>query len=890
MPGHSSHYSRVLSRLTRTWLALAVSVALTGVTTATAQTPLALPGDRDFPENIASTPDGAIYVGSLGTGGVYRIAPGAKEARPWIKPGAFGTHSTFGVLADSKSNTLWVCSNDLSAMGVTISGSDGVSALKGFDLKTGAGKVSAALPGTPALCNDITIGPDGAAYVTNTLAPQILRLAPGASTLEVWFTDPALQPANGSGLDGLSFGSDGNLYVDRYTPGDLYRINVKSGKATGATRLSTSRPLVLTDAIRPYGKDRFLLIEGGGRLDSLTLRGDTVLVETLKGGLSVPTGVTAIGQTAWVTEGQLSYFFDPSKKDLKPNLPFHIYPVALSAAAAASVACPGDNGGIVLSPGFCATVFADNLGHARHLVVAPNGVVYVNTWSGRYYSDDTPPAGGFLVALQDTHGTGKADIVERFGDGVAQGSAGGTGIALYKGALYAEVNDRIVRYALGTKAVVPSGKPAVIVSGMPLTGDHPMHPFIIDAQGNLFIDMGTATNACEVKNRMPRSPGNQPCTEKETRGGTWRYNANKTGQRFSAKERYATGIRNGEGFALDAAGRLFVTQHGRDQLSEDWVDLYKPKDGPELPAEEIVQLQSGNDYGWPECYFDGFQKKLVLAPEYGGDGGKAVGLCAGRTGPAAFFPAHWAPNDLLIVTNTKFPAAYRDGAFVAFHGSWNRAPAPQGGYNVVFQPMTDGKASGQYVVFADGFAGAVKEPGGAAFRPSGLAVGPDGALYITDDSHGRIWRVTYRGGADAQVAAAPAPMLAASSSATAVPPEGLHPDAGRQTPSLTPPPGGTREQVALGDRIFHGEAANGTCGGCHGSNGSGSPVGANLIRGAWLWSDGSVAGITQTITQGVATPKHAGGVMPPFGGTPLKPAELQAVAAYVYAISRQKTH
>ena len=175
MPCHSTHYSRVFGPLACTWLALAATVASAGTTTAIAQTPIALPGDRDFPENITSTPDGAIYVGSLGTGGVYRIAPGAKESKPWIKPGAFGTHSTFGVLADPKSNTLWVCSNDLSAMGVAISGSDGVSALKGFDLKTGAGKVSAALPGTPALCNDITIGPDGA-YVTNTLAP-------GAGTL-----------------------------------------------------------------------------------------------------------------------------------------------------------------------------------------------------------------------------------------------------------------------------------------------------------------------------------------------------------------------------------------------------------------------------------------------------------------------------------------------------------------------------------------------------------------------------------------------------------------------------------------------------------------------------------------------------------------------------------
>jgi glucose/arabinose dehydrogenase/mono/diheme cytochrome c family protein len=563
---------------------------------------------------------------------------------------------------------------------------------------------------------------------------------------------------------------------------------------------------------------------------------------------------------------------------------------AAQAGAPTPAACRGDNGGITLAPGFCASIFADKIGHARHLVVAPNGVVYVNTWSGRYYKNDTPPAGGFLVALQDTQGRGRADLIKRFGDSQAQGSAGGTGIAFYNDSVYAEVNDRIVRYPLAQGQIVPTSKPTVIVSGLPLTGDHPMHPFIIDTRGNLFVDLGSATNACQEQNRIAKSPGIQPCTEKETRAGTWKYDANKTDQKFSAAERYASGIRNGEGFAIDDAGRLFVTQHGRDQLSENWSNLYKPADGPELPAEEVVQLAQGRDYGWPECYFDGAQKKLVLAPEYGGDGGKSVGLCATRTPPAAFFPAHWAPNDLLIVTSDKFPAAYRGGAFIAFHGSWNRAPAPQGGYNIVFQPMTDGKASQHFVVFADGFAGAEKEPGRAAHRPSGLAMGPDGALFISDDQRGRIWRVTYEGTGAAQVADAPAPRAGASASSTELPPEGMHPDANRATAALHAPPGVSKDQLALGERIFHGEAAGGTCTGCHGSDGKGSTMGADLTSGAWLWGDGTLPAITQTITQGVMKPKQASGVMPPMGGATLSPSDVQAVAAYVWAISRQKTH
>ena len=424
-------------------------------------------------------------------------------------------------------------------------------------------------------------------------------------------------------------------------------------------------------------------------------------------------------------------------------------------------ACADDNGGLTLPPNFCATVFADNIGHARHLVVAPNGVVYVNTWSGRYYANDPPPPGGFLVALQDTTGDGRADVTIRFGDTREQGSTGGTGIALYNGGLFVEMNDRIVRYALPAGVIAPSGPPEVILSGLPLTDDHPMHPFEIDAQGGLYVDLGSATNSCQVQNRKPNSPGIQPCTELETRAGIWRYDANRTGQKFSPAERFVTGIRNAVGIAVDSAGKLFATQHGRDQLRENWPSLYTPEQGANEPAEELMELERGAAYGWPECYYDLTQQKLVLAPEYGGDGGKAVGPCAQKRAPVAVFPAHWAPNDLLFYYGQQFPTAYRGGAFIVFHGSWNRAPSPQGGYNVVFQPFIDGKPTGKYLVFADGFAGAVKEPGRAAHRPSGLAVGPDGALYITDDKHGRIWRVTYRGPTTAGIEAAPSPSFRA---------------------------------------------------------------------------------------------------------------------------------
>ena len=291
---------------------------------------IGLPGDRVFPENVTSTKDGTLYVGSLGSGGIIRIKPGAAKAEIWIKPGAFGSRSIFGVLADERSNTLWACSNDMSALGVVIAGSETGSVLKGFDLKTGQGKVSAKLPGDNTLCNDIAIGADGSAFVTNSAAPQILRLPPGSNQLEIWATDPLLAPpAGGAGLDGIAFGTRGSLYVDTYTTGELFRVDVVDGKAGKVMKLKPSRPLTLSDAIRPLGNNQFLIIEGAGRLDRMRIQGGGAVIETLKDGYEIPTGVAVAGHTAWVSEGQLSYVFDPAKKGQTPDLPFHIYSVPL---------------------------------------------------------------------------------------------------------------------------------------------------------------------------------------------------------------------------------------------------------------------------------------------------------------------------------------------------------------------------------------------------------------------------------------------------------------------------------------------------------------------------------------------------------------------------------
>ena len=437
----------------------------------------------------------------------------------------------------------------------------------------------------------------------------------------------------------------------------------------------------------------------------------------------------------------------------------------------ASSACAGGNGGLVLPDGFCATVFADSIGHARHIAVNSNGDVYVNTWSGAYYQTPAHP-GGFLVAARDTDRDGRADVIVRFGANAAQAAAaaqsadststapqsstgpaseksgkGGTGIGFYKGYLYVEEGSSIVRYPLPSDSLKFSATPETIVSGLPLSGDHPMHPFAIDASGMMYVDLGSASNSCQIKNRTLESPGHKPCTELQTRGGIWRYDANKTNQRFSPAERYATGIRNAVGIAIGPDGGVYSTQHGRDQLFDNWPKLYTSVQGQNLPAEELLKIEQNADYGWPMCYYDGGQQKLVQAPEYGGDGGKSVGDCGSKRTPIGFYPAHWAPDGLLFYTGNSFPAHYKGGAFIAFHGSWNRAPGPQGGYVVAFVPFAGANPAtpSGYETFADGFAGGKMQPDAAAHRPVGLAQGPDGALYITDDKAGRVWRVVYKG-------------------------------------------------------------------------------------------------------------------------------------------------
>ncbi len=409
--------------------------------------------------------------------------------------------------------------------------------------------------------------------------------------------------------------------------------------------------------------------------------------------------------------------------------------VSLSASPSVRVSapppCDPDNGGITLPDGFCAVVVADQVGRARHLAVAPNGDLFVALENGRGAA-----AQGGVLALRDTNGDGKADVRE------SAGPEGGTGIALGKGALYFSTATTVYRFALPAGRLKPVGEPSVIVKDLP-GGGHNARNLALSGDGKvLFVNVGSPSNVCQVADRSNESPGKDPCPELATRAGIWRFDAGKPDQTEETGTHFATGIRNAVGMVVAPDGQLWSTQHGRDQLFQNWPKLFTVEQSAEKPSEELLRVNQGDDFGWPYCYHDGELGHLVLAPEYGGDG-KQVGRCAQKKEPALAFPGHWAPDGLLFYTGSQFPGSYRGGAFIAFHGSWNRAPLPQAGYRIVFVPFQDGKPAGTYQTFADGF---WHENGtGPQHRPVGLAQGPDGSLYVTDDAAGRIWRIIYKG-------------------------------------------------------------------------------------------------------------------------------------------------
>lgn len=306
--------------MTRSRIVMLANLVLAAAATLYSATPITeitLPGKDLFPESITSLKNGTLIAGTVGPGSILRIRPGSTTAEEWIKPRTGGLATVLGVLADEKSNTLWVCSNNLDGQGTP-------SALRTFHLKTGAPKSAYPLPGNNPFCNDIAIHANGTAYVADTVLNSVLMLKKGAAALEIAAQDEKL-----AGADGLAFGARDTLYVNSVTTGKLLRLDLgKDGKATSVVEMTVSRPLDRPDGMRTLDSTRLLLAENAGRMSILRLSGNNATVTYIKEGLESTPAVTATRGMAWIVEGKLNYRNDPQLKGKDPS-PFKMYAVPL---------------------------------------------------------------------------------------------------------------------------------------------------------------------------------------------------------------------------------------------------------------------------------------------------------------------------------------------------------------------------------------------------------------------------------------------------------------------------------------------------------------------------------------------------------------------------------
>jgi glucose/arabinose dehydrogenase len=298
----------------------------------------------------------------------------------------------------------------------------------------------------------------------------------------------------------------------------------------------------------------------------------------------------------------------------------------------------------------------------------------------------------------------------------------------------------VYRYKLNEKEeIIDVNNPEQIVKGLVTRGRDEAKNIAVDNNGYVYVNLGSYDETCK---EAGTNKGKMPCPLLDSVGGIWRFKTSQLNQQYGDGIRYATGLKNVVGLDWNnATNSLFVLMHGRGKFHDVFPQYYTPQDSEKLPAETMYELHEGDDAGWPYVYYDPFQKKKILCPEYGGDGKITGGEKA--INPVADFPAHMGPNAVLFYTGKMFPAKYKNGAFIAFHG---QSPVLKKGYMVAFVPFKNGKPSGAWEIFADNFAGTdlVKPTGPIQHRPTGLAQGPDGSIYVTDDLNGTLYRIAYK--------------------------------------------------------------------------------------------------------------------------------------------------
>lgn len=503
-----------------------------------------------------------------------------------------------------------------------------------------------------------------------------------------------------------------------------------------------------------------------------------------------------------------------------------------------------DNAGLYLPDGFEALAVVDSLkGAARHLAVNYNGDIYVKT---RFHT----LSGGFgNVALRDTNNDGKADIIKHFS--TYESGPFGTAMKIHNDYLYFSSNLMVFRQKLRKGELLPESTIDTLVIDYPPAHIHQGKSIAFDGKGYMYVGWGAGSDACS--DGKPGSMGEgkpdavipgEGCSYLIDHGGIFKFDENKKNQVLAQGLRYATGMRSIIGMDWDkTTNSLFAVIHGRDYLHMLWPNLYSPWESAVLPADELFKVDQGIDGGWPYYYYDQIQGKKLLNPEYGGDKVKQ-GDGAKLAQPLVGFPGHFAPNDLLFYKGNQFPERYKHGAFVVLHGSTIRQPYPQGGYFVAFVPMKNGKASGPWEVFADGFiqTDPVLTANSAGYRPMGVAEGPDGSLYISETEKGKIWRVMYKGNKATFGTAQLAKM-----------------DLRKKTASNIKTPDPVKDNLDIGKPLIASAVYNTYCGTCHQRDGKGDGARFPPLEGS-EWVSGDKTRLIKVVLNGLSGPITVKGI------------------------------
>lgn len=373
-------------------------------------------------------------------------------------------------------------------------------------------------------------------------------------------------------------------------------------------------------------------------------------------------------------------------------------PTATPATAESNTLVPENRGfsealaraNLKLPPGFWLDIYATGMGNVRMMAVAADGTLYV-----------TRREQGDVLALNDRNGDAKVDQVRTLVKDLKLVH----GITLHKGFMYLATDTKVYKARLKADGTIET--PQVIIGDLPTGGQHPNRTLAVGPDEMLYITVGSTCNVCQ---------------ETDPRAATML----RAGLDGSKLEVFARGLRNTIGFGWHpGSGQLWGFDHGSDQRGDD------------QPPEELNYLRPQGNYGWPFCF--GEQKPDVYFSQ-NPPGTTKEAYCPTTLAPTLTYQAHSAPIGMVFYTASQFPAEYSGDALVAMRGSWNRDPAT--GYKIVRVRYQNGWPVG----FEDFLTGFLIENGGAYIgRPAGLALAPYGSLFISDDTNGVIYRVSWAG-------------------------------------------------------------------------------------------------------------------------------------------------